>query len=344
MSIPAEVISRMSQSKFSKSLAALSATFTGAIVISAGFALPARASSTLDRDPALLKNLSLGVEFQSSGQAAPRSSIGGGVRGSIRFAAPGSTAPNRSVSGGVRGDVQFETPGMAAPERSVSGGVRGDVEFEAPEEVTPRDSVSGGVRGDVQFEAPGAATPRDSASGGVRGDESVQLTALLPPTQHGQTQSARPTFYVYVPPTASTEVFFSIQDENGNPLYHTVLSISGEGGTLGVKLPESAPELEVGTNYLWALAPIEPNGILRPDNFSVVGWVQRIEASVSPENISNPVELATAYGASGLWYDTLEVLANAQLERPGDETFSKEWKDLLEQVGLESVATQPIVK
>ena len=331
-------------SQFSKSLTALSVTLTGAVILGPGFTLPARASSTFDGDSTRLKNPLISVEFQSSGQAAPRSSLGGGVRGSVRFAAPGSAAPRSSVSGGIRGNVVFEAPGSAAPRSSASGGVRGDVTFEAPGSAAPRNSASGGVRGDVTFEAPGSAAPRDSASGGVRGDESATLTALLPPTQHGQTQSARPTFYVYVPPTASTEIFFSIQDESGHPLYHTVLDISGEGGTLGVKLPESAPELEVGTNYLWAFAPIEPNGILRPDNFSVVGWVQRIEVSVFPENTSNPVELATAYGASGLWYDTLEVLANAQLEHPGDETFSNEWKALLEQVGLESVATQGIVK
>ncbi|MDY6939594.1 MAG: DUF928 domain-containing protein [Cyanobacteriota bacterium] len=284
------------------------------------------------------------VGFETSGESAPRTSVGGGVRGDVAFAAPGASAPRNSVAGGVRGDVQFSTPGTSAPRNSVAGGVRGGVEFSTPDESAPRNSASGGVRGGVEFSTPDESAPRTSASGGVRGNELPALTPLLPPTQYGQTVSARPTFYVYVPPTASKQVFFSIQDDRGNPLYHTMLEISGEGGTIGVTLPENGPELAVGTNYLWAFAPIEPDGILRPDNFSVIGWVQRTEASVNIEDPSNPVKVATAYGASGLWYDTLEVLASAQLERPGDETLKGEWNDLLEQVGLESVAAQPIVK
>ncbi|MBE9042434.1 DUF928 domain-containing protein [Oscillatoriales cyanobacterium LEGE 11467] len=333
----------MTQSNFPISLAAISATFAGAVLLSTGFVVPARASATLDRNSTLPKGWPVSVEFQTPGEAAPPTSIGGGVRGSVQFAAPGNDAPVSSVAGGTRGNVQFAAPGNDAPVSSVAGGTRGNVQFENTGDSIPDSSVAGGTRGNIQFENTGDSIPDSSVAGGTRGNELPTLTALLPPTQHGQTRLARPTFYVYIPPTASKQVFFSIQDEDGNPLYHTMLNISGEGGTVGVTLPENSPELEVGKNYLWALAPIEPNGILRPDNLSVVGWVKRVETFIPTENTSDPVELATEYGASGLWYETLEILAKAQLDRPGDETLRSEWNDLLEQVGLESVAIQPIL-
>jgi Domain of Unknown Function (DUF928) len=201
------------------------------------------------------------------------------------------------------------------------------------------------VRGDVEFDLPGEAAPRNSESGGVRGANALPVTALLPDTHNGRTASPHPTFFVYVPPTVPTQAFFSLQDEEGNPIYHTWLSLSGQGGTIAIALPEDAPELEVGKNYLWMFAPIKPGNILRPDNFNVVGWVKRVESVISSDNTAqSPIEQATKYAKAGIWYDTLAVLASAQLEQPANETLASEWQDLLAQVGLEKVAVEPMAQ
>ena len=282
------------------------------------------------------------VQFAAPGEAAPRSSVGGGVRGNVQFGAPGDAAPRNSVGGGVRGNVQFAAPGEAAPRSSVGGGVRGNVQFGAPGDAAPRNSVGGGVRG-VQFGTPGDAAPRNSVGGGVRGDEPPAMAALLPSTKNGRTVSAHPTFFVYLPPTLSKEVFFSVQDEQGNNLYQTRRKISGQGGIISVTLPENAPALETGKNYVWFFAPILPDGILRPDNYVVTGWVKRVEANVGSDRQS-PVEQATAYGKAGIWYDTLKILATAQRSQPNNANLTKEWKELLEQVGLNAIATQPLAE
>ncbi|HIK29644.1 MAG: DUF928 domain-containing protein [Oscillatoriaceae bacterium SKW80] len=242
--------------------------------------------------------------------------------------------------------VQFDAPGDVVPKTSVGGGVRGKVEFAAPGESAPKNSVGGGVRGEVEFETPGDATPNNSVSGGVRSDRASEAIALLPPSKYGRTVSAHPTFFVYLPQTNSKEIFFSLQDEQGESHYQTRLKVSGKGGIVSVTLPKEAPELEIGKNYLWFFAPLqEADGILRPDNYVVTGWVRRIENKIgSKEQYSSPIEAAAALAKAGIWYDTLKILATAMQQELDNTAFVKEWKELLEQVGLAALATQPLVE
>ncbi len=264
---------------------------------------------------------------------------------SVQFDAPGDAVPKTSVGGGVRGKVEFAAPGDATPNSSVGGGVRGKVEFAAPGESAPTNSVGGGVRGDVEFDAPGDATPNNTVGGGVRSDSPSEAIALIPPSKYGRTVSSRPTFFVYMPQTTSKEVFFSLQDEQGEPHYQTRLQVSGTGGIVSVTLPEEAPELEVGKNYLWFFAPLQADGILRPDNYVVTGWVRRIENQVGSDRPhSSPIEEAAALAKAGVWYDTLQVLAAAARQEPENAAFVKEWKELLEQVGLGAIAAQPLAE
>jgi hypothetical protein len=217
------------------------------------------------------------------------------------------------------------------------------VRFAAPGEATPRNTIGGGSRGNVRFQTPGESAPANTASGGTR-TEGQALTALLPTTRYGRTVAARPTFFVYLPPTASKEVFFSVQDERRNHHYQTILKISGQGGIVSFTLPEDAPELEIGKNYVWFFAPIQPGGILQPDNNGAIGWIRRVESQTAQNATKTPLERATEYAQQGIWYDTLAILAEAKLTQPGNATLASEWKDLLKEVGLEAIANQPIAE
>ncbi|AOY81034.1 DUF928 domain-containing protein [Moorena producens JHB] len=322
----------------------LSATVTGALILASS---PLQASPSVKEGEILPRDYRISLEFDfPSDEEVPKTSVGGGVRGNVEFDLPGDSAsPRTSIGGGSRGDVEFDLPGdSASPRTSIGGGSRGDVEFDLPgDSARPRTSIGGGSRGDVEFDLPGdSARPRTSIGGGSRGSK-LPLTALLPPTKHGYTVSPRPTLFVYMPPLGATEVFFSLQDEQGNSHYHTTLKSSGQEGVISITLPEAAPELKIGQNYLWYLAPIEPDGILRPDNYSVSGWVKRVKSTVSNQGSSkSAIALATEYAKAGIWYDTLEVLVTAQRLDPDNITLANEWKDLLEQVGLDAIATQPM--
>ncbi|WP_414546461.1 DUF928 domain-containing protein, partial [Nostoc sp. CCY0012] len=199
-------------------------------------------------------------------------------------------------------------------------------------------------RGDVQFALPGGSTPRTSVGGGTRG-KTPPLTALVPPTKHGRTVSARPTIFAYLPPIGAETVFFSLQDEDGNPHYSTILKVSPDGGVVSITLPPTAPALVMDKNYLWYFAPIEPGGVLRPDNYSVTGWIKRVEPTFNQQELaSSPVELATKYAEAGVWYDTLKILVEAKRSQPNNKVFATEWHDLLKQVGLGNIASEPLAE
>jgi Domain of Unknown Function (DUF928) len=339
----------------------LGATATGALLLTANLAAQA---SSLQRGENISPS-AIAAQFNLPGDAVPSTSIGGGTRGSVQFGLPDGATPSTSIGGGTRGSVTFGLPDGATPITSIGGGTRGSVTFGLPDGATPSTSIGGGTRGSVTFGLPDDATPSTSIGGGTR--EGVQfglpggstpstgigagtreggvplLTALVPPTQHGNTVSGRPTIFAYVPPMGAKEVFFSLQDEDGNAFYHATLPVSADGGTIAIELPADAPELEVGRNYLWYLAPLQAGTILRPDNYAVVGWIKRVESTIDEQAFaSSPIELATAYANAGIWYDTLEVLASAQRSDPSNQALASEWNDLLQQVGLEAIAAQPL--
>jgi hypothetical protein len=307
---------------------------------------------TSGRDPAQANSDSsdagflVSLEFQMPNGDNPPNTVGGGVRGGVNFASPTGEAPRRRVGGGIRGDVNFAAPGEGSPRNTSSGGIRGDVNFESVGTPAPVNTSSGGIRGDVNFEAPGSNTTSQTASGGVRGEDLAKVIPLLPTNSYGRTVSGRPTFLVYLPPTASQEVFFSLQDADRNHHYQKTFNISGQGGIVEITLPEDAPELEIGKEYVWFFAPISPDGILQPDNYSVTGWVKRVESPVPNDQLSSltPIKLAIIYAQEGIWYDTLAILNAAKLAQPDDVTLASEWKDLLQQVGLEAIANQPLAE
>ena len=261
------------------------------------------------------------LQFKFPGDPAPKTSVGGGARGRVRFALPDqSNKPTTSIGGGTRGQVKFALPGQTKK---------------------PKTSIGGGTRGKVKFTFPGQTKkPRTSVGASTRGSN-FSLRALLPTTNHGRTISARPTIFTYLPPIGAEEVFFSLQDKEGHPHYDTMLKVPVDGGIIGVTLPQTASELQVGKDYLWYFAPIGPSGILRPDNLAVTGWVKRVAFNLDQEVVS-PLQLAIEYAGAGIWYDTLEVLAQAQQSEPQNTIIKTEWHDLLAQIGLAKISAEPI--
>ncbi|HIK11611.1 MAG TPA: DUF928 domain-containing protein [Oscillatoriaceae cyanobacterium M33_DOE_052] len=277
-----------------------------------------------------------GEAAKAIGQQLAPATAHDGTLLSLEFKPPGDAIPTNTVGGGTRGTINFRPPGDATPNNTSSGGTRG-VSFRPPGDATPNNTSSGGTRG-VSFRPPGDAAPSNTASGGSRNPDIPAMTPVLPQNRYGRTVSARPTFYVFVPPTTSREVFFSIQDENRNHHYQTTLSIKSGGGLVGVTLPDDAPELEMGKNYQWFFVLLPPGGTLRPDSYGVQGWVKRVEAPTLGVGNLEPLQIATLYASNGIWYDTVERLVAAKTSQPSDATIVNEWQDLLGQVGLEAIA------
>ena len=293
------------------------------------------------------------INFRPPGNGQnPTSSVSGGSRGSIGFRPPGNGQnPTSSVSGGSRGEVRFQLPGdRPNPLSSIASGSRGDIQFRLPDDRgNPTGSIGGGSRGNVRFQLPGnGQNPISTISGGSREGELIlfdlpKLQAILPPTNSGKTVANSPTIYVYLPPLGAEQVFFSVQDEAGNFSYDTVLAASPDGGIMAVTIPDTEVQLELDKPYLWYFAPLEASGQLKPNNYAVTGWIRRVDSDVIVDVNTPPIQRAIAYAEEGIWYDTLAILADAKRAEPDNVEYQTEWQDLLAQIDLEMLSTQPII-
>ncbi|GET40660.1 DUF928 domain-containing protein [Microseira wollei] len=55
------------------------------------------------------------MQFALPGDAVPKTSVGGGVRGNVQFALPSGATPRTSVGAGVRGEEHPELTALVPP-------------------------------------------------------------------------------------------------------------------------------------------------------------------------------------------------------------------------------------
>lgn len=208
----------------------------------------------------------------------------------------------------------------------------------------------------VTFEPPTDDRLDDSAGGATRpasvrcrndAESALPLSALLPERQVGLTAAARPSFFVYLPPTSAREAYFSLKTQDGDAeveVYGTLVSLAGREGVLQIELPETAPELERDRTYSWQF------GVLcnpaQTDMPWIEGQVRRVAPAARPANFDalSPLERAAWAGQVGLWYDTLALVAQEYSTRPEDAILSDTWTNLLSAAGLnETLAQQPLL-
>lgn len=208
----------------------------------------------------------------------------------------------------------------------------------------------------VTFDPQDAGKPRTSAGGASRSPDGkvcpqdataarASIAALIPVNHEALTVAKHPTFLVYMPQTSARQVFFSLQDRNQNNVYETMLPTTGEAGVMSIKLPADAPELEIGKRYKWYVTVMCGNA-LRPDSPIVEGEIRRVEPGTetnSELDKASPIERAALYGKNGIWQDTLATLADLRRSQPTDPTLTATWEQLLESVGLEAIAKEPLL-
>lgn len=161
----------------------------------------------------------------------------------------------------------------------------------------------------------------------------------------GETTSASPTFWFYVAYPVNSQVEFILQDEAENEIYQTTLSLDKTQGIISLKLPEDKIELEAGKSYHWYLY-LMCNSENLPDDF-VEGWVKRVELNSDVRNnleLAQPIERISIYAENGLWIDTLTSLESLRQTEPENQVLENMWTDLLQQVGLDEISQEPIVK
>ncbi len=196
----------------------------------------------------------------------------------------------------------------------------------------------------LNLNLPGLSAPGNRQSGSTRSETCVapnaplQLTALIPESNYGQTIHGYPTFFFYLPETDAESVKFVIYNETTNDLfYEGQFSPQGQSGILSLDLPDNGIQkaLEVDQSYYWYLS-ISCNVEDPSANIVVGGTVARI---APPETVAavlptaTPQQLPEIYASEGLWHDALA--ASAQLRKETNDSVA--WEALLTAVDLDNL-------
>jgi hypothetical protein len=160
------------------------------------------------------------------------------------------------------------------------------------------------------------------------------LTALIPVNGKGLTTAEDSVFWFYIPytPEEIDSIEFSLHNEDETTtLYRTSIQLTKTPGVIGIPLPVT-PEhsLKLNESYHWYFIlnckrkerfedDIE-------DDIIVQGWVTRVQRSPN------------------LWYDELTNLAKRYLSEPQNPEVKKAWTQLLQSVGLEGLAQEPLIQ
>ncbi len=266
---------------------------------------------------------------------APSRATGGASRGNFFTPPANGNTPKRTTGGASRGNLFTPTTGSGVPQRTRGGASRGDLFKPANGKGTARRASGGASRVGTYYLNPSIVGAEGPAA----------LIALLPQTFHGTTVSERPTILVYIPASNAEEAVFSLKDEAGNMQYQMTVPVAGKTGVVPIKLPTDAPALAIGKNYQWFLA-LKVDGQLSPSTPYVDGWVQRIQPNTELTTAmqqGDALELATAFGKNGVWYDCVATMATLHASQPSDITLSKQWTELLSSVGLKEITTAPVL-
>jgi len=169
------------------------------------------------------------------------------------------------------------------------------------------------------FQPPEEGVPGRREGGGTRGLECstapTALTALIPQSTMGQTLSAKPTFFYYLPVAVDKTVQFELADETDKTLYKkSFRMVTSRAGVVSVSLDsdDNSPALEVGKNYQWYFT-IKCNAKnYTTDEVLVSGWINRtaLAPNVKTELDRSPDRAKISiFAQQGLWYDYLATLA-----------------------------------
>lgn len=210
-----------------------------------------------------------------------------------------------------------------------------------------------------QLKFPRNGAPIGRRQGGARRNGcptlKTPITALVPGEETADesksflafTVSEYPTFWVYVPqlPT-NLRGEFVFQDEKGEDIYRTPLTLPEKSGAIAISLPQS-PQYALKTNnkYQWYFKVYCGDRQNTSEYFHVNAGVQRVPLTSQLESqlkTAKPGEY-NAYAVNYIWQDAVTNLAQKRGANSGDRVLSDDWTNLLTAVGLSEFASAPIV-
>ncbi|AFZ35022.1 protein of unknown function DUF928 [Stanieria cyanosphaera PCC 7437] len=186
--------------------------------------------------------------------------------------------------------------------------------------------------------------PVNRIAGGSRSSclaNNHRLVALVPEENVNLTASNSPKLFFYIPATKNPyQIEFVLRNQNDELVYETSIDTNQQSGIVSISVPNSVnfKGLEVNQNYHWYLSMIcDP--MRRSHDLVVEGWIRRIELETAFKKQlqnSNQIKQAELYHQKGIWHDALAALA--------EEPDASQWSELLDSIGLEDLAQQPLIQ
>lgn len=190
--------------------------------------------------------------------------------------------------------------------------------------------------------------PGRRVGGGTRG-ESLPIVALVPETSEGLTTLENPTFFFYVPKTASPKIAeLVLNDESGETVYEKKIALDGNSGVVKISIlaGDKIKSLEIGKNYRWYFAVV-PNADNRNNDIYVTGWIKRVQPSAEVASQLKdlaPLDRIAVYTRNNLWFDAVATVGELRRSRPHDPAVQARWRELLGSVRLDdSISQQPFL-
>lgn len=180
------------------------------------------------------------------------------------------------------------------------------------------------------------------------------ITAIVPGEEThktsflGATVSEYPTFWVYIPefPTNVRFAEFVFQDEQGNDIWRTPMTLPKKQSLIAIRLPQHPQyALQQNRTYHWFFKVYcgEPQN--KPNYIYVDAWLKRVALSPHLQQqlkAAKPKEYTVSL-AHNLWYDAITNLA--ELNRSGSsQLVAQDWINAFKEIGLEELAGAPIVQ
>lgn len=185
------------------------------------------------------------------------------------------------------------------------------------------------------------------------------FTPVAPPLQPGETESsedapvdltvsAHPTILVRVPDLPGATLTVTLQNEDATAeLYATQVELTGnEKGIVGIQVPTDVAPMEVGQKYAWqAMISASCGAGLGNFRLSTGSWLERVEPDSQLATVDQlPLrDRPNIYASAGIWQETVSTLAELRLQEPNDGQLNESWSSVMESVGLDALAADPIL-
>lgn len=155
-----------------------------------------------------------------------------------------------------------------------------------------------------------------------------------------QTIAERPTFYFLIPEIDGQAYFRLFESDSsltkGKRVYRTSFKIKSKAGILTFKMPDNAPILKPNQNYVWEFVV---GGLT--DAETVSGSIRRVLPNQKLvdqlKKVSLPLDRAALFAQEGIWFETVQTLAEAQKGPYKKPEIVSEWTELLKSATLNRV-------